>query len=255
MLGAVLVGQLPDVAGLGRWSTSTLREHSPTEPGVDALSLLGTLLSGVAVGIVGTRRALATLAAHRACREMRGEGGLVVIDGESPSAVAVPGRPGRVLVTDSLLRLLTPGERRVVLAHERAHLDAGHHWHRSAVALAIAANPLLWRLAGAITFSTERWADERAAAELGDRRGAARALARVALLTCRSSPERPLLAAGDRAVSARVTALLADAPPPRPELIVATVALFAVGLTATLMVGNRVEDLFELAAHAYRAGN
>lgn len=256
LLGAVLVGQLPDLAGIGHWSSTTLRAHSPTEPDIGALAALAALASGVAVAFVGTRQALAVLAAYRASRGMPTEGELVVIDAAQPSAVAVPGRPGRVVVTRSLLALLSPDERRVLLAHERAHLHAGHHWHRSAVALAIAANPLLLPLAGAIAYATERWADELAATELGNRRRTAGALARIALLTSgytRDRLSRLGLAVSRDAVPARVSALLADAPRPQPALSLATIGLLMLGLVATVVVEKEVEHLFELAGHVYRA--
>lgn len=254
LIGAVLVGQLLDLTGIGHWSATTLRDRSPTEPGVAVLALLAVSASGAAVAFVGRRHALAVYAAHRACRGMTAAGELVVTDETEPSAVAVPGRPGRIVVSRSLLQMLSPGERRVVLAHERAHLAAGHHWHRSAVALAIAANPLLTPLRGAIAYATERWADERAAAELGDRRRTAGALARVALLTGSSTRDGfPRLAAGRDAVAARVSALLADAPEPRPALSLATIGLLALGLLATLALEKDVEHLFELAGRVYQA--
>jgi Zn-dependent protease with chaperone function len=252
LLGAVLIGQLPDLAGIGHWSTQTLRRHSPAEPGFGALALVGALASATAVAFAGARQARAMRASFRACRGLEGHHGLVVLDGPERGAVAVPGRPGRIVVGRSLLRLLSAGERRVLLAHERAHLDAGHHWHRSAVALATAANPLLRPLRGAIAFATERWADERAAAELGDRRGAARALARVALLSGGASPGEPGLAMGGQAVTARVSALLAEPPRSQPALSVAMIALLLVGIAAALMVENEIEQLFDLAVHVYR---
>src|SRR5262249_34531902 len=149
------------------------RRHAPTEPGVGVLCLLAAFASAAAVIVVGARRARGVVFAFRACRELGASGDLVVIDGAHLSAAAIPGRPGRIVITRSLLRLLSPTERRLVLAHERAHLEGGHHWHRIAVALATAANPLLRPLRNAITLATERWADERAAVELGDRDGAA----------------------------------------------------------------------------------
>lgn len=254
LVGAALIGQFLDLAGIGHWSATTLRDHSPTEPGVAVLALLAVLASGAAVAFVGRRQALAVYGAYRACHRMTAAGELVVTDEAEPSAVAVPGRPGRIVVSRSLLQMLSPGERRVLLAHERAHLAAGHHWHRSAVALAIAANPFLTPLRGAITYATERWADERAAAELGDRRLTARALARVALLTGRSSRDGfPRLAAGRDAVAARVSALLIDAPEPRPALSLAMIGLLALGLLATLALEKDVEHLFELAGRVYQA--
>jgi Zn-dependent protease with chaperone function len=252
LLGAVLLGQVPDLAGIGHWSTETLRRHAPAEPVVGVLALLGALAGAGAVAFVGARQAVAMRASYGACRGMDGDHDLVVIDGPQRAAVAVPGRPGRIVVSRSLLRLLSPGERRVLLAHERAHLEAGHHWHRSAVALATAANPLLRPLRGAIAFATERWADERAAAELGDRREAARALARVALLSGGTSPGEPGLAMGGQAVTARVSALLADPPRPRPALSLAMIALLVLALGAALVVESEIESLFDLAVHVYR---
>src|SRR5581483_8274947 len=49
LLGFVLVGQVPDVANQGHWSTSALRDHASTEPGVGAVSLLSVLAAAVAV--------------------------------------------------------------------------------------------------------------------------------------------------------------------------------------------------------------
>ncbi|MGN6556444.1 MAG: M56 family metallopeptidase [Solirubrobacterales bacterium] len=254
LIGAVLIGQFLDLAGIGHWSAATLRQHSPTEPGVAFLALLAALASASGVAFVGRRQVLAVFAAYGVSKEMAAGGELVVIEEAQPSAVAVPGRPGRIVVSRSLLQALSPSERRVLLAHERAHLDAGHHWHRSAVALAIAANPLLAPLAGAITYATERWADERAAAELGDRRRTAGALARVALLTSSSTQSGfPRLAAGRDSVPARVSALLADAPQPQPVLSLAMIGLLVLGLLATYMLEKDVEHLFELAGRVYQA--
>src|SRR5258708_24833862 len=46
---------------------------------------------------------------------------------------------------------------------------------------AAAANPLLRPVAAAVTYTVERWADERAARACGDRRLAARAIGKAAL--------------------------------------------------------------------------
>jgi Zn-dependent protease with chaperone function len=255
LVAASLVAQFPGLAGIGNWSDVTLREHSPTEPGLGALALLaaGAGAAAMAYAAVGQARAMVT--ARRVCREVPGETDLVVLDEPERSAFASPGWPGRIIVTRSLLRLLTADERRVVLAHERAHLEAGHFWHRTAVSIAIAANPMLRPLSGAITYATERWADERAASALGDRVGAARALARVALISSRSSHEHPRLAASQAAVPARVFALLAEPPRPRPVLSLVTVALFAVAIVAAIAVEMRVENVFDLAVHVHHVGH
>jgi hypothetical protein len=105
-----------------------------------------------------------------------------------------------------------------------------------------------------VGFTTERWADERVAAEIGDRRGAARALARVALLTGGAgSAGRTELAIAGPPVAARVSALLDDEPRPRPLLTAATISILLVALVAAALVEKDVEHLFELAANVYRA--
>ena len=253
LLAAVLLGQLQDIAGLGHWSTSALRNHAPTEPGVAVASLLAALTAGFAVVSVATRRARAVISAYRACRDMGGSGELVVVDGTPPSAVAVPGHPGRVVISATLLRILSPGERRMVIAHERAHLAHGHHWHRSAVSIAVAANPFLAPLRGAIAYATERWADEEAAAEVGNRKLAGQALARVALLSRQGGQPQLRLALAQHAVSARVSALLDDSPGRRPVWSLAVIGLLGAGIIATILVEKQTEHVFELAGHVYQA--
>jgi len=52
--------------------------------------------------------------------------GLVVLPHPVPAAYCVPGRPGRIIVTDSAMRALEPDQLDAVLAHERAHLTGRH---------------------------------------------------------------------------------------------------------------------------------
>ncbi|WP_033345244.1 M56 family metallopeptidase [Catenuloplanes japonicus] len=122
---------------------------------------------------------------HRRLREAGrpGEGGVVIADWAAPYAVAVPGRPGHVLLTTGLIRLLTPAERRVVLAHEQSHLSRRHHRITAAAAVAAALNPLLIPVRDAVSYLVERWADEDAAAAVGDRHLTARSVAKAALAT------------------------------------------------------------------------
>lgn len=154
----------------------------------------------------------------------------------------------------SLLRALSAAERKVVLAHERTHLESGHHWHRSGVSLAVAIDPLLFPLRGAVAYATGRWADEQAAMAVGDRREAPGPIARIAILTAGAAGRQPVLAAGEYAVAARVSALLVDAPRAPPALYVLLLALLAVGFGATLALEKEVEHLFELARDVYSAG-
>lgn len=157
-----------------------------------------------------TRREL--FAVCRSC----GPGELAVVPVDQPHAFAVPGRPGRVLVTRGLLALLDGKERRVVLAHERAHLTGGHHGLRAVAEVCAAMNPLLVPVREAVAFLVERNADEHAASVSGSREVAARALAKAALAES-GGPARRVLGFLACEVSARVAALHAD--PPRPRLL------------------------------------
>lgn len=248
LLASDLVGQLPLFAHEGHWSGAALRHHAYTEPGVAAVS--GALLLGALTSLVLTarRQGLALLAAYRASGEMSGD--LVVLRSGPAQAAAVPGRPGRVVVAEAVLAGLSAPERRALLAHERAHLTHGHHWHRGAVALAAAANPLLHPLRAAIVFATERWADEDAAAAIGNRREVATALARVALLA-RGSAAATQMALAAQAVPARVTALLARPPKARPLLIAALAVMPLIGALAAVDLIEQTDRLFDLAAHVY----
>ncbi|MEU6352604.1 M56 family metallopeptidase, partial [Streptomyces sp. NPDC047072] len=94
---------------------------------------------------------------------------------------AVGGTRDRAVVTTALLAGLRPAERRALFAHERAHLAARHHRFLLVVRLAACANPFLRPLRTAVSYTTERWADEDAARTIGDRRTVARAIGKAAL--------------------------------------------------------------------------
>jgi hypothetical protein len=251
VLAFVLLGQLPLFADEGHWSTAALRHHEITEPGV-AVAAGALLLAAAAALLLAARRlARALIAAYRSCEEMPADaGGLVVLRDGPAQAAAVPGRPGRVVVAESLLVALSAPERRALLAHERSHLARGHHWHRGAVALAAAANPVLVPLRSAIVYATERWADEEAADAVGDRRAVATALARVALIG-RAPAGGARLALAAQAVPARVAALLRRPPRARPLLALALAAIPLIGVLALLVLLEQADRVFDLAAQVY----
>ncbi|MBD0670461.1 M48 family metalloprotease, partial [Streptomyces sp. CBMA156] len=135
----------------------------------------GALLAVQAVRLVlAARRHRALLSrAWTLTGEGTAEGDVLVVPGEEAEAFALPrhrGRAGRVVVSEGMLRVLGPSERAVLLAHERAHLRGRHHVFSAVVGLAAAAHPALARLGPALEFHLERWADEAAAAAVGDRR-------------------------------------------------------------------------------------
>jgi hypothetical protein len=116
-----------------------------------------------------------------------GDPDVVVIADRQPDAFVVPGphrsawRGPRIVVTDGMRSALDDEQWRALLAHERAHLDAGHHRLRAATDLAAAANPLLIPARRTVGYLCERWADERAGREVGSRRLVAGAIATAAL--------------------------------------------------------------------------
>ncbi len=53
--------------------------------------------------------------------------GVVVLDHPSAAVYCVPGRPGRIVVTEGALAALSPSQLQQVLRHETAHLRRRHH--------------------------------------------------------------------------------------------------------------------------------
>ncbi|MEU3655320.1 M56 family metallopeptidase [Streptomyces sp. NPDC032161] len=162
---------------------------------------------------------------HRPARPGRTEGELAVVRDSRPDAYALPGRPGtsgRIVVTTGMLRALDPDERDALLAHERAHLAGRHHLYLAAVELAALCHPALRSLRAPMGYALERCADEAAAAAVGDRRIAARAIGRAALAARAAEGEerpRPRVALGAAVgpVPRRVAALLGRGTP-RPRV-------------------------------------
>ncbi|MEW2049719.1 hypothetical protein [Streptomyces sp. NPDC005476] len=141
-----------------------------------------------------------------------------------------------------MLGAFSAEERRVLPAHERAHPTHRHARLGTAVALAAAANPLLTPVRHMVAFLLERWADEQAAAAVGDRASTARALARAALTAGRREPPHGL-GFTDHAVSRRIAALQA-APPPR--LWPPAAAVMALGALTALGAADATGDLLRL---------
>ncbi|WP_330461356.1 M56 family metallopeptidase [Streptomyces sp. NBC_00820] len=239
LLAAALLGDAPPVIAEAREDGRRLVDPVPEVVGVAAGLALLLVAHRVYRAIRcerATRRALRRLCAgHPADTE------LVVAASSVPQAFAVPGRPGRILVTSAMLAALEPAERRVLLAHERAHLAHRHGRLVTAATLAAAANPLLGPVRSAVTFLVERWADERAAATVGDRRTTARALARAAL-TAGEARSGCALTFTDRAVSRRIAALQTTPP---PHLWPAALAVLALGALPALGAADATRDLLD----------
>ncbi|WP_165989433.1 M56 family metallopeptidase [Streptomyces sp. YIM 98790] len=226
-VGLVMVvgtAQLPGNPLPDGWSDPEVAEAVPFEEvaAKAAIPALAAVLLGCGRSLwrhLWTRR--------RVARALAGVGSarVAVVPDEAAYAYALPGGGrGRIVASTGLLGSLSAGERRALFAHERAHLAGRHHRLLLAVTLAARAHPFLRPLRTAVLYTAERWADEEAAREVGDRRLVARAIGRAALVS-RGGPVPAFAgAAGAGAVSGagpgpvprRVAALLAPPPVARP---------------------------------------
>ncbi|MFF8966969.1 M56 family metallopeptidase [Streptomyces globisporus] len=216
LLVVVGTAQLPGNPLPDGWSDDEVREAVPHDAFAGKASILALVVVTAACGFTVHRHFRFRARAHRALRGLGGGGDVAVLPDAIPYAYALPGSPGRVMVSTAMLASLEPAERRALFAHERAHLAGRHHRLLLATRLAGCVNPLLRPLLGALVYSTERWADEEAARVTGDRRLTARAVGKAALVA-RPVPGGPAVAAFATAgpVPRRVAALLGPVPPDR----------------------------------------
>ena len=256
LLGFTLVGQSPLLAARGHWSDTALRHADPVAAPVAVVALIVLAVLTVRFAVAGVRRLTALRDAYRLAASMPASGGeLAVIEHPGPQAHAVPGRPGRIVVSTGLLRDLDAGQRRAVLAHERAHLTHRHHLHHTVAHLAAAANPLLRGLPSAVALSTERWADESAAVTCR-RDTVAAALTHAALGRARLlAVPSVVLAAAATEIATRVQALRAPAPRLTLWRVALLVALLLATAATVLEAARETERLFELAQYAYRTAH
>ncbi|MFB7330902.1 M56 family metallopeptidase [Streptomyces adustus] len=191
-------------------------------------------------------------------------GDLLVAPGDDVDAFALPGyrgRRGRIIVTSGMLRALKPREREVLLAHERAHLSGRHHLFSAVVDLSTTVHPALRSVRESLGFHLERWADETAAAVVGDRKVAAAAIARAALAGARkrNGSGYPLLSVTTGSMPQRVEALLLPEPVlPRGGVrragAVGLAVTVAVSAVAALALAYGLHEYVEYAAVAVRGG-
>ncbi|MEP6697616.1 MAG: M56 family metallopeptidase [Pseudonocardiales bacterium] len=255
LLGFTLVGQAPLLAARGHWSDTALRHADPVWPPIAAAAIAALLVLAARFALAAGRRLSALRAAYQLAAVLPAAGGeLAVIDHPGLHAYAVPGRPGRIVVTATLLRTLNAAERRAVLAHERAHLTHRHHLHHTIVHLAAAANPLLRLLPAAVALSTERWADEDAA--LACRRDTvAAALTTTGAGTRTFATPAVVLAAAATDVAVRIHALRSPAPRLTPWRVTLLLGLLVATVLAVAEAAHDTEQLFEFAQYAYRIGH
>jgi hypothetical protein len=278
LLAASTLARVPALAAAGGYSQPALRRGDPVAVLAGAAAALLLTAAAVAVAVVIRARARGLAESYRRAALMapggpagtvpgQAAGAVVIVPGQAIEAYALPGSPGRIVVSGRLLAALDASGQAALLAHERAHLAGRHHLFTTVAHLAAAANPLLLPVARAVDYTVERWADESAAAVTGDRRLVAATIGRVALLAP-ARPRRMRAAAlaitgvrgrpGPRAVSLawagpvprRVAALLA--PPPGRQLTLLAVAALLV-LIAGASAAEAARDLHQLVEFAQAA--
>jgi Zn-dependent protease with chaperone function len=236
--GLSSVPKVAEVGEVGEWSPAVMRGMSMASGPVELAC--GVLLAAMVARLViaGVRCVRWTWMVRSAA--VRSSTELVVVDGD-PVAVAVPFGGGRIVVARTLLAELEPAEVRSLLAHERAHLRRRHHWFLVVVGAALALNPLVLPLRAALEFALERWADEDAVADVGDRKVVATAVAKAALAVKGST--RIGLAATGGPVPRRVAALLAGPVPRRWGVVVGVTAALAVATWSAQATVEAAGDL------------
>lgn len=252
------LARIPDVAARGQLARGVVA-HDPVSLTTGVLAAF-TLLVLVPFAVrSAVRLCRETTRAYRLTRAFSDHPSTVaIVQDPRPQAFAVPGIPAvlghqavpsRIVATDSLLRTLDPAQRRAMFAHEQAHLNRRHHLYLLATRVAAIVNPLLFRLPDAVTEATERWADEDAAAEVGDRGVLARAIGRAALSAV--AAPAPLSSMASAHVGARVRALLAPPPPRRRALSAVVGVTLAVTAFAALDSAHEADAFFDTARAAW----
>jgi Zn-dependent protease with chaperone function len=261
LLAAYAAARIPVLAVLGDYSQRIVRRADPIPLPAGALAGIALVAAAVAVTVLFRSRARALAESYRRAALLHGEEGVVVVPGTGFEAYALPGRPGRVVVSGELLERLDADGWAALIAHEQAHLSGRHHIFVAAARLAAAANPMLIPVARAVEFTVERWADEHAADVTGDRGLVAETIGHVALLASARPDRLPSMSLGIVTSAARrmsialagpvprrVAALLTAPPRRRIAVLAACLALVAVAGVAALDTAGDLHALLDMAA-------
>lgn len=261
---ALLVGyaaaRSPVLAAVGGYSEQVISRADPIPSATGTIAGLALTGAVSAVAILFRNRARALAKAYRRAAELRGGDAVVVVPGPAIEAYALPGRPGRVVVSDAVLDQLDSSGRAALIAHEQAHLSGRHYLFAAAARLAAAANPMLLPVARAVDYTLERWADEHAAAITGDRCLVAKTIGHVALLAGPRPGRVPSMSLGITGgrtrrlslalagpVPRRVAALLTGPPRRRLFLLAACAGIILVAGAAAAETAGDLHALLELA--------
>jgi beta-lactamase regulating signal transducer with metallopeptidase domain len=256
LLVASAAARVPFVAEVRGYSPSVVHRADPTSAVTGSVAAVVLTVAALTVVITLRRRARALAESYRRSAELH-DGAVVVVPGPAVEAYAMPGSPGRIVVSGRLFEALDSGGRAALLAHERAHLAGRHHLFTTVAQLAAAANPVLLPVARAVDYTVERWADEHAALITGDRRLVAATIGQVAMLA--TPARRPAAATlgivtGRRVsvawagpVPRRVAALLGPPPRSRYLLLLAVVLVVLLAGASAAEAARDLHALLELA--------
>lgn len=267
-IAVAVLATVTAVAASGHWSANAVRADVPLPAWLGAVAATAVLILLLRAGWRVVRIAVALIRTERLGRTIRANGGpVIIVDDDTADAYTLAGIRGCVIISRRLLTSLNPDERRVVTSHELAHLGKRHHLYVHFADIAAAANPLLRAVPRAIRTGVERWADEEAAASIGDRRVTGRAVARVALVRAainrsggttgvarRFSADLSgdvagvVLGVAEYAVAARVQALFQPAKRGRAGLVITVVAMAALVLLVGTASLDHIQDIIEAAA-------
>ncbi|MDI2126162.1 M56 family metallopeptidase [Yinghuangia seranimata] len=252
LLMVVGTAQVPGNPLPDGWADPEVREAVPHVRLFGTMAIAGLAAVVVATGAVLARETRVRRRARAATEGLARAGEVAILPDDVAYAYALPGAPRRIVVSTGMLACLTADERRALIAHERAHLTGHHHRYLLVARLAAAAQPFLRPLHTAIAYTVERWADEEAAAAVGDRRTTAHAVGKAALAARRAPTAGtrgghrfggphglPAFAATPGPVPRRVAALLGPTPDagwPAPRSRAGLAALVAAAGTTVSVV-------------------
>lgn len=214
------------------WSHHVLPGHRPAGAVVGLACLAFAILGSVRVGRV--------LVVHRQIRNSVSSP-IEFIETDDVFAYTFPGPAGTVVVSRGLRRVLDDREFAVVVEHERAHARFRHDRFKILGMLTAAFVPPARSITRRLDHQLERWADEEALVRTGgDRRLAARTIAKVALAN--PSP-MGTLGIGAHGAAARAETLLEPSPDPAIPVRVGMITLLW-GSTALAMYQLHHNALF-----------
>lgn len=201
-------------------------------------------------------RALRVVSALVKTGTPRPELGVTLVESSRPVCFAAGIVRPRVVLSRGLFQALSPEERAVVLAHERAHVRRRDALVGAVVqALAVLHLPWVGRwLVRELEVAAEQACDEAAARCVADRVSVAATILTVerAALHAGTRELAPVAAAfGARAVERRVEALLAEPVPPQRLrwLTVPTVAVLGSSLVLADELHHLTESVLSIIAH------